>query len=455
MKGLLSGGPLLTSWSGGRLIEQGAVAWEDGTILAAGESRALEERHPDAERFDARGGLIVPALVNLHHHGYSALAAGFDPGGPIRRFSERLDRLWWRLDRAHDEASARLSARVTALACLQSGCTTIFDHHASPNWIEGSLGALADEYGRAGLAALLGHEVSDRLGAPVAKRLLDENRRFCLAQARHPRLRGLPALHASFTLRDGTLAAATELCREFGCHVHLAEDRVDVDASLERHERRPLERLEAFGLLGPKSLLVHGVHLLPEEFERVARAKAWLAHNPESNANNRVGRLDLEGAARAGVRVGLGTDGMSSGMLASLRSAFLLRRAAAGADDPCAEKAGWEVLPDALSVNADAASLWLGRPWGRLEPGASAEICVLARRPAEGLSIDGLFAWLIHGTAGAGLRLVIGGGRPLLEDGRCLTIDEDELVREAAREAPALWARATKIAPGLPFIGRT
>lgn len=453
MTGLLRGGPLLTAWSGGRLVEDGAVAWEAGTIVAAGERSAVEARCPDFERLEARGGLIAPALVNLHHHAYSALAAGFDPG-PARGFAERLDRLWWRLDRAHDEGSARLSARLTAQASLLAGCTAIFDHHASPSFVEGSLGALAEEYDRAGLAALLGHEVSDRLGAAVAKRQLDENRRFALGQARHPRLRGLPALHASFTLRDNTLAAAGELCREFGCHVHLAEDRVDVEASLERNGRRPLERFEAFGLVGPKALLVHGTHLEPEELERLARARAWLVVNPESNANNRVGRLDWRAAARAGLRVGLGTDGMASDLLAALRAAFLLRRDAASGEGPAGEDAGWTALPDALAINAAAASAWLGRPWGRLEAGAAAEIAVLAKRPAEGLPVERLHAWLVFAAAGARMRLVIGGGRPLVEDGRCLTIDEDELAREAARTSPALWERAARIAPGLPFIGR-
>jgi cytosine/adenosine deaminase-related metal-dependent hydrolase len=453
VKTMLSGGPLLTAWEQGELIEDGALVWEGDTIVAAGERGVVEAHHPAGIRLDARGGLILPALVNLHHHGYSALAAGFDPGGPTRNFAERLDRLWWRLDRAHDEASLRLSAQLTALACIRSGCTAIFDHHSSPAWIEGSLAALAEEYGGAGLAALLGHEISDRHGAAAARRQLEENRRFALAQARHPRLRGLPALHASFTLRDGTLAAAAGTCREFGCHLHLAEDAVDLEESLQRHGRRPLERLEAFGLLGPRALLVHGVHLEAAEFERIARARAWLVHNPESNANNRVGRLDLEAAAAAGLHVGLGSDGMGSDLLATLRTAFLLARAAAPGG-PAGESAGWCQLPGALARNAAAASHWLGRPWGRLEPGATADCCVLARRPPLGLHAAGLFSWLVYGAGGAPLRWVIGGGRTLLENGHCTSLDEERLVAEAARVAPALWARAAALPAGTPFLGR-
>ena len=134
---VLGNGHLVTSWEDPSVVAGGAVAWNGERIVAAGPEADVRGAHPDAQFLDAGGGLILPGLVNLHHHFYSALARGLDPGTPMRDFPEILDRLWWRLDRALDRDTVRLSARLSALDCVRRGCTTVFDHHASPSCIRG------------------------------------------------------------------------------------------------------------------------------------------------------------------------------------------------------------------------------------------------------------------------------------------------------------------------------
>ncbi|MEK6253060.1 MAG: hypothetical protein N2B05_00040, partial [Gemmatimonadales bacterium] len=99
---VLGNGYVVSGWANPTVIAGGAVAWEGERILALGPEAEIRDAYPAALYLDARGGLILPGLVNLHHHFYSALARGLDPGVEMRDFPEILDRMWWRLDRALD-----------------------------------------------------------------------------------------------------------------------------------------------------------------------------------------------------------------------------------------------------------------------------------------------------------------------------------------------------------------
>jgi cytosine/adenosine deaminase-related metal-dependent hydrolase len=160
-----------------------------------------------------------------------------------------------------------------------------------------------------------------------------ENLRFIDAYRNHPSIRGTLGLHASFTVSDQTLdEAALRRPADVGCHIHLAEDPIDFQVSEVAYGAPPLARLEERGLLDDRALLIHGVHLTSEGRAVSTRNGSTLVHCPESNANNGVGRFDVERAASEGCTVGLGTDGMSSAMLRALRAAFLVQRA--GREDP-------------------------------------------------------------------------------------------------------------------------
>ncbi len=184
----------------------GAVAWRGDRIVEVGEHGALTGRYPGARLLDARGGLILPGLINIHHHFYSALARGLNPGTPMRDFPEVLDRLWWRLDRALDPETVGISALLSAADCIRWGCTTVFDHHASPTCIEGSLDLIAGAVETAGISAVLCYEVTDRNGPEGALAGIEENLRFLGRRRDDPRIRGVFGVHASFTVRDETLA---------------------------------------------------------------------------------------------------------------------------------------------------------------------------------------------------------------------------------------------------------
>lgn len=457
---ILGNGDVLARWAAAgagprdrdapAVIVDGAVAWSDDRIVGVGPAADIRAAHPGARFLDAHGGLIMPGLVNLHHHFYSALARGLDPGVEMRDFPQILDRLWWRLDRALDADAVRVSALLSAADCARWGCTTVFDHHASPSCIEGSLDLIAGAVEMAGLSAVLCYEVSDRNGAAGAARGIEENLRFLEARAADPRIRGVLGLHASFTLSEATLAdVAARRPPNAGVHIHVGEHPVDAEFSTRELGGTPIERLDRHGLLDDRALLAHAIHVTDADYELAARANATLLHNPESNANNGVGRLDVARAADIGCAIGLGTDGMSSAVLRALRFAFLGLRGAR--EDPTL---GFEHVPDLAATNAAVAGRFLGEPLlGRLEPGAPADmIAVDAQRPTP-LDRGNWFGHLVYGISDAPVRHTVARGNVVLEDFVHTTLDPADIAREARHLAPGLWRRFHELPWGTPYLG--
>ena len=434
----------------GRVLPAGAVAWKGSRIVAVGSEAEVRERLPEAGYLDARGGLIMTGLVNLHHHFYSALARGLDPGVGMRDFPEVLDRLWWRLDRALDPDEVRISALLSMAECVRHGCTTVFDHHASPSCIPNSLDLIADAVEEAGLSAVLCYEVTDRNGPDGARAGIDENLRFLSQRAGDRRIRGVFGVHASFTVRDDTLrTVAAKRPTDAGCHIHVAEHPVDVRFSRETFGDGPVRRLERFGLLDERALLAHAIHLDESDYRSAAAADATLVHNPESNANNGVGRLDVPRAVGFGCTVGLGTDGMSSSMLRALRFAFLSHRGAK--EDP---SSGFDALPGLLTTNARVAARFFDEPLlGELAPGAPADVIAVDAPPPTPLAERNLFGHLAYGASEAPVRHTVARGRILLEDFHHSTLDLENLAALARKLAPELWNRFDGLDWNTPYLG--
>lgn len=435
---ILGPGTVITAFAEPEVVNDGAVAWQCDRILGVGSAAELMETYPSARVLDAGNGLILPGLVNLHHHFYSSLARGLNPGRVLDNFGEILDGLWWRLDRALDPDTIRLSADIALADSIRWGVTTVFDHHASPSFIGGSLDLIAQAANRAGLTSILCYEITDRNGHEGAIEGLEENLSFFEAHRHDPRIRGMLGLHASFTVDDETLTQISRSRRRgMGCHVHIAEDVLDLRISKLAYGAGPVQRLDRFGLLDDRTLAVHCIHLGSDDLDLVARRGATIVHNPESNANNGVGRLDLEKAANAGAQIGLGTDGMASAMLPALRAAFLGLRD--GRRDP---RLGFTVVPDLLAVNAEVAGRFLDEPrLGHLEVGAPADLCVLDTAPPTPVTPENFFAHLVYGSAGSPVRHTVARGEVLMEDHGFKTLDLSAIAGEARIATPALWER--------------
>ena len=431
---------MVTSLSPSRVVDADVVL--DGDRVA---SVGPDGAPPDAARIDCSGCLVIPGNVCAHTHVYSALARGmpFRLEGP-RNFLEILQRVWWRLDRALDEGSVRASARVGAMEALLSGTTTLVDHHASPNAIDGSLDVVAGEFGSLGLRSVVCYEVSDRDGPERARAGVAENRRF--AAARHGGLvRAMVGAHASFTLSDQTLAECVEVASAagVGMHIHAAEDAADELDSAARFGRRVGQRLERAGALTDSTLLAHCVHLDPVECELVREVGATVAHNPRSNMNNGVGRTPL--AALGAVAVG--TDGIGSDMFEESRIGFFRLR-----EDTLAAPPDWPLAH--LAEGARFAGRVFGEPLlGTIVSGAPADLVVLDYAPPAPLDSGNVAGHWVFGLGSRAVRDVIVGGEVVVRDRKLTRADQRELAEGAAVEARRMWERLEKI-PAHPFEPR-
>jgi putative selenium metabolism protein SsnA len=419
-------------------VESADVHVVGGRIAAVGQGLAV-----DAPTIDCHGCVAIPGNVNAHAHAYSALARGMPYHlAPPTTFIEILQRIWWRLDRALDAPMIRASALVAGREALLAGTTTLVDHHASPNAIDGSLDLIAEAFEELGLRSVLAYEVTDRDGPERTAAGLDENRRFLrrCADRRYPLARGMVGAHASFTLSDATLTACAALAGETGSglHVHVAEDAADEADAVARTGRRVVQRLADARALDDHALLAHAVHLDPGEAELVRASGATVAHNPRSNMNNGVGRTPLDWL---GERVALGTDGIGGDMFEESRVAYLRRR-----EEDLATGTAWPLAR--LSVGSRLAGRIFDEPLlGRIEPGAPADIVVLDYAAPTLLDATTFAGHWIFGLGSGNVRDVLVGGELAVRDRRLTRVDEREVAAMAPIQSARLWERLEAIGP--------
>ncbi|HCV33236.1 MAG TPA: amidohydrolase [Acidimicrobiaceae bacterium] len=339
----------------------------------------------------------TPGLVCAHHHLYSALARRMPaPQRTPTGFTDILELVWWRLDRALDLESIRWSAMLGAVEALERGCTAIIDHHESPEAIEGSLDVIADACAEVGVRVSCSYGITDRHGPDGARRGLAENERYLRAGGR-----GMVGLHAAFTCTDDSLAAAAGLAADLGVgvHVHVAEGLVDAGAA---------DRLSP--LATDDWLLVHGVHLA-DGYELAGT----IVHNPRSNMNNSVGYAR---PARFTNPVALGTDGIGADMLDEFRVAYVRHR------------------EDDVTATPESAWAWLEAGWD-LFPEAGDDVVTW--------SYEHVDPWSLAFTTGVGPQTVEVAGEVVLADGRPTRVDAEEVRVRAAEEANRLHARLGEV----------
>ncbi|NIP19074.1 MAG: amidohydrolase family protein, partial [Xanthomonadales bacterium] len=348
-----------------RFIENGSVYIEDHEIVDAGDFRP--DRYTADRTIDAQGNLVMPGLINAHHHLYSTFARGFTPpGDPPRNFEEILSKLWWKLDRALDHEDVYHSALLALMHAARAGCTTVIDHHASPSCRDGSLDQVERAFRDVGLSGCLCYEVSDR---NVEGEGIEENERYIrkCRDADDGQMAAMFGLHALMTLGTRTLQRSADIAHalDAGFHVHAAEDEADVRITMERYGRRLMDRFLDFGIPGPKTIFVHGVHFEPREMDLMRSTDSMLVNNPESNMNNGLGVSPILELLQHGVTVGVGTDGMSSHMISQARAMYLHQRTE-HRDPTLAFAEACEIL---LGNNRDICNRLFREPRGALAPG--------------------------------------------------------------------------------------
>lgn len=430
-----------------RIISGQAVVISGSTIKEIGPQSEFVKKYPTEEILDAKGQWLMPGLICAHTHFYGTFSRGlYIPPPAPADFPEILQKLWWPLDQSLLAEDVKYSSLVCLIDAIKHGTTTLFDHHASPNFIEGSLDVIEDAFVQSGVRGVVCYEVTDRGGSNKAEEGIQENLRMIkrLSGVSTDHLvRATFGMHASLTLSEKTLERSRSLLpTNSGIHIHTAEHWVDEYDSINKSGVRVIERLENHGFLGEKSIFAHGVHLDHAEIQKLIESNTWLSHQPRSNMNNAVGLGDIDSQIRAGLKVCLGNDGFSNAMWDEWRTCYLAHKG--WNRDP--RRMGANTIVDmAVYNNSDLTTLFFGgERIGRIEEGAKADLILVDFDPITDLNVDNLPWQIIFGFRDSMVTTTIVNGKVLMKDRELTTIDEKEVNQKARELSKAVWQRYEK-----------
>ena len=436
---------LFTNDEKNQVLTGAAVAVAGTRIEAVGPEGTLKEQFPDYEEIDGEGRLLLPGLVNAHMHFYGTYARGLALPRQPRNFDEILRWLWWTLDKALDLDAVYYSTLLPALLAVRNGVTTVIDHHASPNAVAGSLDEIEEALQVVGMRGLLCYEVSDRDGKEIRDAGLEENARYIrkcqAAKEEDPDYcyDGMIGLHASFTLDDDSLEQAAILGETLnrGHHIHVLEGTLDEKETRRKYGAGVAERLYQYGIFGSQSIAAHGIYLDERGMDLVAERDTVVAHNPQSNMNNAVGRADIFALLERGVTVGLGTDGMTPDVKVDARAGFLLHHH--HLSDPTV---GWMEMQQMMLKNNPAIYRRLtGQKVGQITPGFLADLILVDYYPPTALNADTIWGHYLYGIADAPVNTTVINGEIVMHDKKIPGIDEGEIARESQAVAARVWER--------------
>ena len=398
-------------------------AGDDGGIRFVDALPPQDELSADDGVLNCSRRLVTKSFGCGHHHIYSALARGMPAPSKIpSNFSEILQYIWWHLDKSLDTEMIEASALVSALYCAKNGVTFVIDHHASPFAIENSLETIATAFDRVGISHLLCYEISDRDGEGPKEKGLRETDRF-LGSGRQ----GHVGLHASFTVGDDLLNRAVELARAHntGLHVHVAEDAVDQESCLKHYNKRVVERYHEAGVLDLSgSILSHCIHLDEREKDLIRGSDVYVVQNTESNLNNNVGVTSYR---ELGENIILGTDGMHSDMLRSAKAAFLTGQVTEGLD-----MAG-------LYSRFRKVHEYIGDN-GFVGDGDNNLVLLDYDSPTD-IDESNFLGHFVYGIDARHVESVISSGKPIVENKKLVTVDEDEILGFSREMGRKLWQK--------------
>ncbi|HEX5780272.1 MAG TPA: 8-oxoguanine deaminase [Solirubrobacteraceae bacterium] len=437
MRTVIEGCAIATVDASGTEHQDGHIVIEDDRIVAVGEGSTTE----DGTRIDGRGMLATPGLVNCHHHLYQWATRGMSQQSTLFEWLQELYPVWARVDGEIERAAAR--AGLAALA--RSGCSTSTDHHYVFPRGAGDLLAIEVEAatdlhvrfhpcrGSMDLGKSQGglppDEVTEDRDA-ILQACAEAIDRFH-DPAPNAMTRVALAPCSPFSVTKELMAETAEFARRRNVrlHTHMAETVEEEQFCLELFGVRPVEYLEQVGWLGDDVWLAHCVHLDEREVRRFGETGTGVAHCPSSNARLGAGIAPVAALTAAGAPVGLGVDGPASNeageLGGELREALLVARIKGGPQALTAR--------EALALGTIHGARCLGREQeiGSLEPGKLADVALWQVQDLDHAGIADPVAALVLGARPIVETLLVG-GKPVVEQGRLTTADEDEIARDIA-----------------------
>lgn len=438
---ILGNGRVITRDAKEPFLENGAVVLDGNTIQQVGPLEEMKKAYPEAEFIDAKGGLIMPAFINVHEHIYSSFARGLSINGyNPKGFLDILDGMWWTVDRNLTLHDTYLSAMATYIECIKNGVTTVFDHHASFGSVKGSLFEIEKAAKETGVRSCLCYEISDRDGKEKAKEAVMENAEFIRYALKDETdmIAAMMGMHAQFTISDETMElAAANKPDEVGYHIHVAEGIEDLHHCLKTYGKRIVDRLMDCKILGEKTLLGHCIYINPHEMDLIKETDTMVVHNPESNMGNACGCPPTMELVHRGILTGLGTDGYTHDMMESFKVANVLHK-----HHLCDPNTAWTEVPQMLfEGNAQIAGRYFKKELGVLKKGAAADVIIVNYDPLTPMHAGNINGHLVFGINGHDVTTTVANGKVLMKDRKLTEIDEAKVMADCRQAASELAKR--------------
>jgi 5-methylthioadenosine/S-adenosylhomocysteine deaminase len=398
-----------------------AVAGPDEPIDLAGGSE-----------IDATGKVVMPGLIDLHYH--TALGKGWSDHLPLWEY---LQTCWYPMIRALDPESAHWAALASYAESIRCGVTTVNDMYRQ-------LEALADAAEKIGIRAVLSNDVAT--DEHELDTLADNASAF---RSKHGsangRIQVLVGIEWLPLASEELLRDARGLANELGTgiHIHLNESLGEVEISKKMFGRRPTEVAYENGILGPDCIAAHCVWLSDTEIALMRETGTHISHNPSSNAKLGNGIARLPELLAAGINVGLGHDAAecnnSRDMFEVMKFASLLHRAAR-------VDASLQQARDVVRMATRNGARALGHETGQLVAGHKADVILVDTNstmftPLMPGSAEHVFSHLVFAANGSCVDTTIVDGQIVMQGRKLLTVDEDEVIREANRAFREVEAR--------------
>ena len=423
---LIENGSIVTMNEYNQLMEKAYLIIEDDKISAIGLGEPPAGSYD--QRIDATNHLVLPGFINTHTHAAMTLLRGYADDLPLM---EWLETKIWPLEDKLSAEDAYWGSKLAIVEMIKSGTTCFSDMYFF-------MDQTAKAVEQTGIRAVLSRGM---VGVgPQADTAIEESRALVSEWSGKGdgRITFMLGPHAPYTCPPEYLQKVMQLADELkvGLHIHIAETKGEFENIKQTYGRTPVAHLESLGLFNYPTLGAHCVHLTEEEIDILARYKVGVAHNPESNMKLASGIAPVPQMLKAGIAVGLGTDGASSNnnldMLQEMRSCALLHKV--NHSDPTVLPA-YQALEMATVNGARALRI---ENTGTLAAGQKADVILVSLKEAHMIPRYDLIANLVYSAQASDVQTVIINGKIIMQDRVIKTFDEAEVLEQAKKAARRL-----------------
>ncbi len=432
---IVSGDYVVTMDKAGTVYENGAVAIDDGLILAIGSAENILAEYSAVKTLDGEHRIVMPGLVNGHSHAAMTL---------LRGVADDLALMDWLNNYIFpaevefvDSEFVRIGTELACWEMIRGGTTTFVDMYYYPDTI-------AEVIDRCGMRAMISTTVIDQRSpdAENADDSLQKGMGFIERwQGKNSRITPIFGPHANYTLNAEQLQATRKAAMELGApiSIHISESPFEFQYSQDTYGMPSIQMYESIGFFDGPTIAAHVVWPTKEEIPILAERKVGVIHNPTSNMKIASGISPVTEMLAAGVRVGLGTDGAASNndldMWEEMRLASLLQKV--DRMDPEVMSATTVLT---MATRGGATAIGLGEITGSLEVGKRADLIQVAFGDVHHVPTYDVISHLVYVTDEQDVASVVVDGQVLMEDKQILTIETDRVRTEANALAAKIQA---------------